>query len=138
MVGAVHLAMKGNGIGASIGKGEEQHLGAALAAKPGSPTPLLSAAYDVKRLTALGQDQMSPDEKAIVEAFDPGHTTPQLAALLFGNANNWGKLPVTIYSHNYTTGAGGLPAQDMNNYDMVKAPVSAAVASSRRGSALRR
>ena len=68
MVGAVHLAMKGNGIGASIGKGEEQHLGAALAAKPGSPTPLLSAAYDVKRLTALGQDQMSPDEKAIVEA----------------------------------------------------------------------
>jgi hypothetical protein len=59
---------------------------------------------------------------AIVESFDPAHNTRQLASLLFGEANNWGKLPVTIYSHNYTTGAGDLPAQLMQNYDMVKSP----------------
>ena len=33
-----------------------------------------------------------------------------------------GKLPVTIYSLNYTRGGGGLPPQPMNNYDMVKSP----------------
>ena len=46
---------------------------------------------------------------AIVEAFNPGHNTPELAALLFGESNRWGKLPVTIYSLNYTRGGGGLP-----------------------------
>jgi len=71
---------------------------------------------------SIALDGLIEPSNAIVEAFDPGHNTPQLAALLFGHANNWGKLPVTIYSHNYTTGAGGLPAQRMDNYDMVKAP----------------
>ena len=59
---------------------------------------------------------------AIVEAFNPAHNTPELARLLFGEANSWGKLPVTIYSHNYTTGGGGLPAQPMDSYDMVASP----------------
>lgn len=59
---------------------------------------------------------------AIVEAFNPAHNTPELAELLFGESNRWGKLPVTIYSLNYTRGGGGLPPQPMDNYDMVKSP----------------
>ena len=71
---------------------------------------------------AISLDGLTERANAIVEAFDPAHNTRQLASLLFGQANNWGKLPVTIYSHNYTTGEGNLPAQSMQNYDMVKSP----------------
>jgi beta-glucosidase len=71
---------------------------------------------------AISLDGLTEGANAIVEAFDPAHNTRQLASLLFGHANNWGKLPVTIYSHNYTTGEGDLPAQSMQNYDMVKSP----------------
>jgi beta-glucosidase len=71
---------------------------------------------------AVSIDGLIEPSKAIVECFNPSHNAPQLAALLFGEANNWGKLPVTIYSHDYTTGAGSLPAQPMDNYDMVKSP----------------
>ena len=46
---------------------------------------------------------------AVVESFNIGHNAPQLAALLFGDQNRWGKLPVTIYSADFTTGGGGLP-----------------------------
>ena len=71
---------------------------------------------------AISLDGLTEGSNAIVEAFDPAHNTRELASLLFGEANNWGKLPVTLYSHNYTTGAGDLPAQSMQNYDMVRSP----------------
>lgn len=48
----------------------------------------------------------------------------QLASLLFGDANSWGKLPVTIYSANFTTGADGLPPARMNDYAMPAGPDS--------------
>ena len=68
IVGAIHVAMKGNAIAASVGKGEEKNLGAALGAKPGSPAPLLSFSYDAKKLTSLTEGTMGADEKAIVQA----------------------------------------------------------------------
>ena len=60
--------------------------------------------------------------EAIVEAFNPAHNALELAQLLFGQANRWGKLPVTMYSLNFTRGGGGLPAQPMQQYDMVASP----------------
>ena len=54
----------------------------------------------------------------LVETFNLGHNSGELAALLFGDANRWGKLPVTIYSQNFTQGGGGLPAAQMKDYAM--------------------
>ena len=40
---------------------------------------------------------------AIIEAFNPvDHGTRAVAESIFGGANRWGKLPVTIYPSNYT------------------------------------
>ena len=86
----------------------------------GKPTLLL-----LSNGGAVSIDGLIEGSKSIVECFNPAHNTPQLAKLLFGENNNWGKLPVTIYSHNYTTGGDGLPAQPMQNYDMVSSPVRA-------------
>lgn len=68
IVGAIHVAMKGNGIAASVGAGEEKNLAAALDAKAGEPAPLLSFSYDAKKLTSLTEGTMGADEKAIVQA----------------------------------------------------------------------
>jgi len=65
---------------------------------------------------ALAIDKLVAPVDAIVEAFSPSQFTPELAALLFGDENRWGKLPYTIYPHAYAA------AQPMVNYDMSKAP----------------
>ena len=67
---------------------------------------------------AVSLDGLIEGSRAIVESFSLGHNAPQLAALLFGDANRWGKLPVSIYSKNFTTGGDGLPAARMNDYTM--------------------
>ncbi len=60
-------------------------------------------------------DAVAPIADALVDAFNPSSTGPTaLATLLFGDANRWGKLPVTIYPSNYTSAAGALPLQDMS------------------------
>merc|ERR1712166_212585 len=71
---------------------------------------------------AIAFDELIDGAAAIVEAFNPAHNSIELAQLLFGKANRWGKLPVTIYSLNYTHGGEGLPAQPMAQYDMVASP----------------
>jgi len=67
-------------------------------------------------------DELLPRVPAIVEAFNPvDHGTAALAASLFGAANRWGKLPITIYDQNYTAlldaaGAG------IGDYELAKPP----------------
>ena len=47
-----------------------------------------------------------------MEAFSPAHKGPQaLENLLFGRANRWGKLPVTIYPAEYARGIESTPSQ---------------------------
>jgi hypothetical protein len=47
--------------------------------------------------------------QAIIEAFNPvDHGTKALAESIFGGANRWGKLPVTIYNGNYTAELQGV------------------------------
>ena len=54
---------------------------------------------------------------AIVQAFFPSHKGSEaLGATFFGKENRWGKLPVTMYPHQY------ISEQPMTNYDMSKAP----------------
>eukprot|EP00051_Salpingoeca_urceolata_P002175 m.47862 g.47862 ORF g.47862 m.47862 type:complete len:851 (-) comp11951_c0_seq1:94-2646(-) len=66
---------------------------------------------------ALAIDNLMTGPAAIVEAFNPSVKGPSaLAATLFGSENRWGKLPVTMYPHDY------INQQPMTNYDMSKAP----------------
>ena len=66
---------------------------------------------------ALAIDGLIEGPVAIVEAFSPAVMGPTaLAHSVFGAANRWGKLPVTMYPHAYIT------EQPMTNYDMAKAP----------------
>lgn len=65
---------------------------------------------------ALAIDNLVAPSDAIVECFNPAQNTPELAELLFGNQNRWGKLPVTMYPHDYTS------QQPMVNYDMSRSP----------------
>jgi len=65
---------------------------------------------------AVAIDNLIKPSQAIIESFNPAQMTPALAALIFGRENRWGKLPVTIYPHAYTS------EQSMTNYDMSKAP----------------
>jgi beta-glucosidase-like glycosyl hydrolase len=54
---------------------------------------------------------------AIVEAFNPAVVGGQaIGASLFGLENRWGKLPVTMYPHDF------IKQQSMTNYDMSLAP----------------
>lgn len=54
---------------------------------------------------------------AIVEAFNPAALGGKaIGASLFGLENRWGKLPVTMYPHDY------IKQQSMTNYDMSVAP----------------
>jgi hypothetical protein len=71
---------------------------------------------------AVSIDHLVSGMQAIVESFDPAHNARELAHLLFGERNLWGKLPVTYYSHNYSQGGGGLPPQPMNQYSMAASP----------------
>ena len=49
-----------------------------------------------------GIDDLVSGSAAIVRAFYPAtHGSKALASLLFGNANRWGKLPVTMYPRGY-------------------------------------
>lgn len=64
---------------------------------------------------AIAIDSLVGGSQAIVEAFNPGHQAPALADLLFG-VENRGKLPVTIYPHEYTS------EQSMVNYNMASGP----------------
>merc|ERR1719188_2926662 len=54
---------------------------------------------------------------AIVEAFNPSVLGGKaIGASLFGLENRWGKLPITMYPHDY------IKEQSMVNYDMTVAP----------------
>lgn len=49
-----------------------------------------------------GIDKLIGDSAAIVRAFYPAtHGAKALASLLFGKANRWGKLPLTMYPDTY-------------------------------------
>jgi len=66
---------------------------------------------------ALAIDSLIERPNAIIEAFSPSLKGAQaIAASMFGKANRWGKLPVTMYPHDY------IQQQPMTNYDMAKAP----------------
>jgi hypothetical protein len=55
--------------------------------------------------------------QAIVEAFNPGLRGAEALFLsLFGEANRWGRLPVTIYPMDYTDQV------DMYSFDMTAGP----------------
>jgi len=55
---------------------------------------------------------------AIIEAFNPAAYGGQaIGDSLFGKANRWGKLPITMYPHDY------IKQQALTNYDMSVAPV---------------
>ena len=53
---------------------------------------------------------------AIVEAFAPGLGGPQVAELLFGGANRWGRMPHTLYPAAYAS------AVALNDFSMTKPP----------------
>ena len=78
----------------------------------GKPTVLV--------LTNGGQiafDELMDGPAAIIEAFNPSIAGAQaLGATIFGTENRWGKLPYTLYPHDY------IEQQPMDNYDMSKAP----------------
>lgn len=65
---------------------------------------------------ALAVDNLVEGCAAIIETFNPSQWTKALAALIFGDENRWGKMPVTNYPESYNT------KQAMANYDMSKAP----------------
>ena len=70
----------------------------------------------------LSIDDLVAPAPAIVEAFNPlDHGTRAVAALLFGDENRWGQLPVTIYPANYTAELDAAGA-GIANYEMAKAP----------------
>merc|ERR1712205_289104 len=50
-----------------------------------------------------GKDDTFPPPGGIVEAFNPSFQAEALAAALFGDENRWGKLPVTMYPHTFTS-----------------------------------
>ena len=65
----------------------------------------------------LAIDDLIEPSSTIVEAFNLGALgSKPLAALMFGEANKWGKMPYTVYPKNY------IYEQSMQNYDMAKAP----------------
>jgi len=65
---------------------------------------------------ALAIDDLIDGAGAIVEAFNPAFGGPQLTDHLFGLQNRWGKMPYTMYPHDY------IKQVSMDNYDMSKAP----------------
>lgn len=80
----------------------------------GKPTVLVMSNGGALAIDPLLESAAAP--AAIVEAFNPAMQTDALAAQLFGDENRWGKLPVTMYPHNFTS------ENPMTNYDMAKPP----------------
>lgn len=82
----------------------------------GKPTVLVltnGGAIAIDSLVSRG----SSAPYAIVEAFNPSVVGGRaLGAALFGKENRWGKLPITLYPHDY------IKQQPMTNYDMSIAP----------------
>ncbi len=68
VVGAVHIAMKGQAIVATIGEGEQKNIKNVLGMKPEADKPIAAISYDVKAITAAAGAQMGSEEKQIVEA----------------------------------------------------------------------
>ena len=77
----------------------------------GKPVVLVLAGRGVSAI-----DNLTTGPAAVVQAFAPGHSAAALAESVFGLENRWGKLPVTMYPHNY------IREQSMTNYDMSQAP----------------
>jgi len=66
---------------------------------------------------ALAIDSIVPAAPAIVEAFYPSvRGAEALTLALFGDANRWGKLPITIYKADY------INQVEMHNFEMSKPP----------------
>jgi len=66
---------------------------------------------------ALAIDNLIEGSTAIIEAFNPGVLGAKaLSQLMFGKENKWGRLPVTMYPHDYVY------QQNMLNYDMARWP----------------
>ena len=79
----------------------------ALGARLGKPTVVV-----MSNGGALAIDTLVKPAGAIVEAFNPAQQAPALASLLFGEENRWGKLPLTMYPHSFTS------EKNMTDYDM--------------------
>ena len=60
----------------------------------------------------LAIDDLIEPLDGIVETFNPAQSTRQLASLLFGDTNRWGKLPVTMYPASFAK------QKSMIDYDM--------------------
>lgn len=66
---------------------------------------------------ALAIDNVIPAAPAIVEAFYPSvRGAEALTMALFGEANRWGKLPITMYDADY------INQVDFHNFEMAKPP----------------
>merc|ERR1712232_91861 len=66
---------------------------------------------------AVAIDPVLPAAPAIIEAFYPSNRGAEaLAMAIFGEANRWGKLPITMYNKEYTDHV------DFHSFDMAKAP----------------
>ena len=69
-------------------------------------------------------DALVAPAAAIVEAFNPvDHGTRAIAESLFGGANRWGKLPVTLYGKDYTKDLDAAGA-GISNYGAIHPPVA--------------
>ena len=67
-------------------------------------------------------DELIPHASAIIEAFNPvDKGTHSLAAAIFGDANRWGKLSVTIYRKDFTHALDSAGA-GIADYSMSKSP----------------
>lgn len=78
----------------------------------GKPTVLLLSSGG-----ALAVDDLIEPASAIVEVFNPSVVgAAALGETLFGKLNRFGKLPTTMYPHDY------IQKQSLTNYDMAKAP----------------
>ena len=66
---------------------------------------------------ALAIDDLVAGPGAIIETFNPNVVGAKaFADQLFGEQNKWGKMPVTMYPHEY------INQQELTNFDMAKAP----------------
>ena len=70
-----------------------------------------------------GIDQLIEGSDAIIRVFYPGmHGSKALSSLLFGKANRWGKLPVTMYPADYTSKLPQMGQHTGTAYAMAEAP----------------
>eukprot|EP01060_Flectonema_neradi_P016783 TRINITY_DN2341_c1_g1_i1.p1 TRINITY_DN2341_c1_g1~~TRINITY_DN2341_c1_g1_i1.p1 ORF type:complete len:848 (+),score=204.59 TRINITY_DN2341_c1_g1_i1:39-2582(+) len=65
---------------------------------------------------ALAIDNFITGPTSIIEAFNPSTQGSKAIALTLFGKNRFGKLPVTMYPHDY------ISKQNMSNYDMAKSP----------------